>query len=154
MRIACPFGLAALALAAATPAYAQPAFGTLMPENAEARAFQESVGYSEAVIVGDMVYLSGVVAGPAPGEESLEPGFTRAFDHIGEILARAGASWDDVVLFDTFHTDLAGQIDAFVRVKNRYVTAPFPAWTALEISALYEPTAVVEIKVAARRRAQ
>jgi enamine deaminase RidA (YjgF/YER057c/UK114 family) len=39
-------------------------------------------------------------------------------------------------------------------VKNRYVTAPFPAWTAIGVSRLYEPTAVVEIKVVARRRAK
>ena len=40
----------------------------LMPENPEARAFQEAVGYADAVIAGDTIYLSGVVAGPAAGE--------------------------------------------------------------------------------------
>ena len=122
----------------------------LMPENPEARAFQEAVGYATAVIAGDTIYLSGVVAGPAPGESDLAPGYERAFAHIAATLARAGASWDDVVDITTFHTDLAAHIDGFAAVKNRHVKAPFPAWTAIGVSRLYEPTAVVEIKVVAR----
>ncbi|WP_447750299.1 RidA family protein [Sphingopyxis fribergensis] len=126
----------------------------LMPENAEARAFQEAVGYANAVIAGDTIYLSGVVAGPAPGESDLAPGYERAFKHIAATLARAGASWDDVVDITTFHTDLAAHIEGFAAVKNRYVKAPFPAWTAIGVSRLYEPTAVVEIKVVARKPAK
>ncbi len=122
----------------------------LMPEHPEARAFQEAVGYATAVIAGDTIYLSGVVAGPAAGESDLAPGYERAFAHIAATLARAGASWDDVVDITTFHTDLAAHIDGFAAVKNRHVKAPFPAWTAIGVSRLYEPTAVVEIKVVAR----
>lgn len=122
----------------------------LMPENPEARAFQEAVGYATAVIAGDTIYLSGVVAGPAAGESDLAPGYERAFQHIAATLARAGASWDDVVDITTFHTDLAAHIDGFAEVKKRHVKAPFPAWTAIGVSRLYEPTAVVEIKVVAR----
>lgn len=135
----------------AAPAMARDPAAVLMPENPEARAFQEEVGFADAVIAGDTIYLSGVIAAPRPGEEGLEPAFERAFVQIGATLARAGASWDDVVDITTFHTDLEGQIDAFVAVKNRHVTAPFPAWTAIGISRLYEPTAVVEIKVVARK---
>ena len=122
----------------------------LMPENPEARAFQEAVGYATAVIAGDTIYLSGVVAGPAAGESDLAPGYERAFAHIAATLAREGASWDDVVDITTFHTDLAAHIDGFAAVKNRHVKAPFPAWTAIGVTRLYEPTAVVEIKVVAR----
>lgn len=137
-------------MAAAMPAWADEPTRVLMPENPQARAFQEAVGYSEAVIAGDTIYLAGVVAGPAKGEDGLEPGFERAFQRIGATLARAGASWADVVDMTTFHTDLPGTIDAFVAVKNRHVKAPFPAWTAIGVSRLYEPTALVEIKVVAR----
>jgi enamine deaminase RidA (YjgF/YER057c/UK114 family) len=134
----------------ATSAMARDPATVLMPENPEARAFQEAVGYSTAVIAGDTIYLSGVVAGPAKGESDLAPGYERAFQHIAATLARAGASWDDVVDITTFHTDLAAHIDGFAAVKNRHVKAPFPAWTAIGVSRLYEPTAVVEIKVVAR----
>ncbi|WP_081944683.1 RidA family protein [Sphingopyxis sp. MWB1] len=124
---------------------------TLMAEHPEARAFQERLGYSDAVIAGDTIYLSGVVAGPGPGEETLEPGFERAFAQMGATLARAGASWADVVDITSFHTDLPGTMDALIAVKNRHVKAPFPAWTAIGVSTLYAPTALVEIKLVARR---
>lgn len=148
---------ATLAMATAlvvAPASAREADQVLMPENPEARAFQEAVGYADAVIAGDMIYLSGVVAGPGKGESDLTPGYERAFARIAKTLARAGASWDDVVDITTFHTDLPGTIDGFAAVKNRYVKAPFPAWTAIGVSRLYEPTAVVEIKVVARKAAK
>jgi len=133
----------------AAPTAAREADKVLMSEQPQGRAFQESVGYAEAVIAGDTIYLSGVVAGLAKGETDLAPGYDRAFKSIAATLARAGASWDDVVDITTFHTDLAAHTDGFVAVKNNYVKAPFPAWTAIGVSRLYEPTAVVEIKVVA-----
>jgi len=36
-------------------------------------------------------------------------------------------------------------------VKNRYIKAPFPAWTALGISSHYEPAGLVDIKLTARK---
>lgn len=141
--------LAVAGLGAASAAAHEPK-QTIMPENVRQLAFQEAVGYSDAVIANGMIYLSGVVAVPREGEDSMAPAFTRAFEALGHTLKRAGASWDDVVSFDTYHTDLAGQIDEFVVVKNRYIKAPFPAWTALGISSLYEPKGLVEIKIIAR----
>lgn len=140
----------ALAMLGAGSAAAHEPKQTIMPEDAEALAFQEAVGYSDAVIANGMIYLSGVVAVPREGEDGMAPAFTRAFEALGNTLKRAGASWDGVVAFDTYHTDLAGQLDTFVTVKNRYIKAPFPAWTALGVSSLYEPEGLVEIKITAR----
>ncbi|MEI4505741.1 RidA family protein [Sphingopyxis sp. CCNWLW253] len=133
----------------AAPATARETDKVLMSEHPQGRAFQEAVGYADAVIAGDTIYLSGVVAGMAKGETDLAAGYDRAFKGIAATLARAGASWDDVVDITTFHTDLAAHIDGFAAVKNNYVKAPFPTWTAIGVSRLYEPTAVVEIKVVA-----
>lgn len=144
---------AALALAlAATAAHAGEPKQTIMPENAEARAFQEAVGFSDAVIHGDTIYLAGVVAAPREGETSLVPAYERAFARLDATLKRLGASWDDVLVFDTFHAGkMSAQLDDLVTVKNRYIKAPFPAWTAVGVTELYEPTAVTEIKLTVRR---
>lgn len=142
---------AVLALPFVAPAAAREPGDVIMPVDPEARAFQEAVGFADAVTLGDTIYLSGVVAAPREGEAGLEPAFERVFVRIAEVLARAGASWDDVAEMTTFHTDLPAQIDAFAAVKNRHVKAPFPAWTAIGISRLYEPTAIVEVKVIARK---
>ena len=142
--------LAALALAApsAAAAQARQQATVLMSENDEERRFQEEWGYADAIVAGDTIYLSGIVAGQREGE-TLEAAYERTYARIGAVLRRAGASWDDVVDITTFHTDLAAHTDGFVAVKNNYVKAPFPAWTAIGVSRLYEPTAVVEIKVVA-----
>ena len=153
LTIAAGLTLAALAATGAGAREAPPK-QVLMPEDAGARAFQEEVGYSEAVIHGDTIYLSGVVAGPREGEEGMEPAFTRVFDHLTRTLERLGATWDDVLVFDTFHQGPMGpQLDALVPVKNRYIKAPFPTWTAVGVTELYEPTALVEIRLTVRNPA-
>ena len=140
------------ALAAAAPGLHAEPKQAIMPENPEARAFQEAVGFSDAVIHGDTIYLSGVVAAPQEGETSLVPAYERAFARLDATLKRLGASWDDVLVFDTFHAGtMSTQLDDLVTVKNRYIKAPFPAWTAVGVTELYEPTAVTEIKLTARR---
>ena len=147
-RIRAAAAAAVLACAAATGAQAGEPKQTLMPEDAEARAFQEAVGFSDAVVHGDTIYLSGVVAAPREGETSLVPAYERAFARMDATLKRLGASWDDVLVFDTFHAGkMSAQIEDLVTVKNRYITAPFPAWTAVGVTELYEPTAVTEIKL-------
>lgn len=138
-------------LAMAAPLQAKDAKDVIMPEDAENLAFQSAVGYADAVIAGDKVYLSGVIVTPEPGESDLKPAFTRAFDRIGRTLERAGVGWDDVVDLTSYHTDLQGSINQMVEVKNQYVKAPFPTWTAIGISALYEADGVVEIKIVAQR---
>ncbi|WP_431561446.1 hypothetical protein [Sphingopyxis sp.] len=74
----------------AAPAAAREADKVLMSEHPQGRAFQEAVGYADAVIAGDTIYLSGVVAGMAKGETDLAPGYDRAFKAIAATLARAG----------------------------------------------------------------
>lgn len=143
----------ALLALAAVPARALPAGTVLMSENAQERAFQEKYGYADAVIAGDMVYLSGVVVGLAPGETDPTAAYERAFRRIGAILARAGVSWADVVDITSFHTDVKAQLDPMAAVKNRYIKAPFPAWTAISVSRLLPDTGITEIKVIARRPA-
>lgn len=146
--------ITALILAAAAQAEA-PAAGAssrqaIMPAAPENRLFFEKYGFSEAVIDGDRVYLSGVVAGARPGGDA-KAAYDRAFRIIADILRRSGSSWDSVVEMTTYHTDVAAQIDDFAEVKHRYVRAPFPAWTAIDVDRLLPDDGLVEIKVVARR---
>lgn len=116
----------------------------------QAREIQEKWGFADAVVSGDTVYLSGVVAGLRPGETDLTIPYDRAFQRIGTILQRVGAGWDDVVEMTTFHTDLTIQMPAIVTVKAKYVRNPPPAWTAVQVSRLIPDTGITEIKVVAK----
>lgn len=124
----------------------------LMSEDEDERRFQEEWGYSDAIIVADTIYLSGVVVGQREGE-SLEAAYDRAYRRIGAILTRAGAGWDDVVDITTFHTDVTTQMPAIVAVQRRYIQAPFPAWTAIDVDRLIPDRGITEIKIVARRPA-
>ncbi len=124
----------------------------LMSENEGARKFQEQWGYSDAVVVGDNIYLSGIVVGLRPGETDLEAAYDRTYRLIGSILKRAGASWDDVVDVSSFHTDVEGQIEKMAAVHKRHVTAPYPAWTAIGVAKVLGG-GITEIKITAKRAA-
>ncbi|MBD2840886.1 Rid family hydrolase [Erythrobacter rubeus] len=132
------------------PAPAPAPFETIMPEDPEARAFLEQFGFSQAAIHGDTVYLSGVILGPPPEGLTREEAYTRSLEAIGETLKRAGSSWDDVVDITTYHVDIEQSLPALAAAKNRFVKAPFPAWTAIDIDRLFTPDGELEIKVTAR----
>ena len=146
--------LAALAAALPAPAAAQARqqATVLMSENDEERRFQEEWGYADAIVAGDTIYLSGIVAGQREGE-TLEAAYERTYARIGAVLRRAGASWDDVVDITSYHTDITAQMPAIVAVHRRHVTAPFPAWTAIDVDRLIPERGITEIKIVARRPA-
>jgi len=122
----------------------------LLSEDSDSRKNQQDWGYADAVISGDTIYLSGVVAGLRPGETDLKLPYERAFERIGAILKRSGASWDDVVDITSFHTDLTSQMPAIIAVKNKYIVAPPPAWTAIGVSRLIPNNGITEIKMIAK----
>ena len=123
-----------------------------MSENPQGRKFQEEWGYNDAIVAGDTIYLSGVVVGQRDGE-TLEAAFERTYGQIAAILKRAGASWDDVVDITSFHTDIVAQMPAIVAVQKRYIKAPYPAWTAIDVDRLIPDRGITEIKFVARRPA-
>jgi enamine deaminase RidA (YjgF/YER057c/UK114 family) len=115
---------------------------------------QEEWGYADAVIDGDRIWVSGVVAGLRPNETMAdqEAAYDRAFRGLADILKRSGSGFDGVVEMITFHTDLPAQIEAFKKVKHRYIRGPFPAWTAIDVDRLVPDRGLVEIKLVARRQ--
>jgi enamine deaminase RidA (YjgF/YER057c/UK114 family) len=110
---------------------------------------------------GNMLYLSGVIAGPSKGEgkdvEAFKVQLRRAFAEIKATLAASGAGFDKVVLINTFHVwdgpNFAGnkmaQLDAFIAVKDEFMPAPHSAWTAVGTTGLAMDTGVVEIQMIA-----
>ena len=141
--------------AAERPApFARAPENVVVPGNPEHRKIFTEWGFAEAVIDGDRVWLSGVVAGLRKGETMAdsEAAYDRAFKMLDDVLKRSGSDFDGVVDITTFHTDLPAQFDGFRKVKDRYIRAPFPAWTAIDIDRLVPDNGLVEIKLVARKR--
>lgn len=142
-----------LALAATTMAAgcAAPERRVIMATDPTLLAAEQAYGFADAVVVGDTVTLSGVIVIPRPGETGTQPAFDRVFAAIDDTLTRAGFTWADVVEIESYHADLPGQAQAIIAAKARYVKAPFPAWTAIQVTRFLVDGGVAEVKVTARK---
>lgn len=95
--------------------------------------------FSEAVRAGDMLYLAGQI-GNMPGKRQLVPGgigpeATQAMENIRAVLARRGASLDQVVKCTVFLADIKDW-PAFNEVYVQYFKQNLPARSALAASGL------------------
>lgn len=103
--------------------------------------------YSQAVKVGETVYISGQI-GLDPKTMVLAEGFEaqaeRVMDNIAAICVAAGGSLADVVKFNVSLTDLAN-FNALNEVFVKRLTTPYPARAAVQVAALPKG-AVVEIE--------
>lgn len=120
--------------------------------------------FAPARVEGSIVYVSGVVVGSRDGKPLDVPGFEaaarRAFTQIAALLEASGSGSGDIVDLTTFHVfgspSFKGakreHIDAFRRVKDEFVKAPYPTWTAIGVSELFPDGGLVEIRVIARLR--
>ena len=108
--------------------------------------------YSQAVRVGDTVYMSGQIGlDPATMQmvDGIDAQIVRVFENLKAVAEAAGGSLDDVVKLNVFLTDLAN----FARVNETmaaYFHAPFPARAAVGVKelprgALVEADAVMVI---------
>ena len=95
--------------------------------------------YSQAVSVGDMVFLSGQLAlNPATGELAeggIQGQTEQALKNIEAILAEAGLSMDNVVKTTVFLADIK-DFAAMNEVYAKHFTASYPARSAVQVAAL------------------
>ena len=111
--------------------------------------------FSPGVWANDLLFLSGVTGtnrqtGEIPGD--FESQARNAFETVQEVLGEAALSWDDVVDLTTYHIGLSDHGKSFRKIKDEYIKAPYPAWTAIGVSELATPGLVIELKVVAMRR--
>jgi enamine deaminase RidA (YjgF/YER057c/UK114 family) len=107
--------------------------------------------FSPATRVGDTIWVSGQVGidanmVPASGMEAQA---RLAFQSLKTILDAAGASMEDIVEIMTFHLDLRGEMEAFVKVKDEFLPDRYPSWTAVGVTQLAMPELRVEIRAVA-----
>lgn len=94
--------------------------------------------YSQAVKVGDTVYLSGQI-GLDPTNMQLVDGIEaqvrRVFDNLSAVAAAAGGSLADIVKLNIFLTDL-GHFALVNSVMAEYIQEPYPARAAVGVASL------------------
>jgi reactive intermediate/imine deaminase len=95
--------------------------------------------FSEAVIVGDLLYLSGQI-GNKPGRPELVPGGIEAearqvMDNIGAVLTANGSSFDKVVKCTVMLADIKDW-PTFNAAYVTYFKPPYPARSAFATTGL------------------
>ena len=95
--------------------------------------------YSQAIRVGDTVYLSGQIPlDPATGElvqGDVEAQVRRVFENLKAVVEAAGGRFDRVAKLTVYLTDL-GHFAPVNRVMAEYFTQPYPARAAVGVAAL------------------
>lgn len=117
-------------------------------------------GFSHATVVGDTVWLSGQI-GSDPNGRIAEPGdlvaqFGRAIRRLATALQAAGFAPQDTVKLTYYVTDLKlyrDSLQAIGPVYREVFGRHYSATTLVEVSALFDPDALVEIDAVAVRRA-
>ncbi len=114
-------------------------------------AVYDNIRYAPAVRVGNTVYVSGQIGRDENMQlvEEKEAQFVQTFENLRKVLEAAGASFDDVVDVTSFHTDMR-DLPLYMKVRDRYFTRNFPAWTAIGAAQLCgQPGYFLEVKAVA-----
>lgn len=94
--------------------------------------------YSQAIKVGNTVYLSGQIPlDPTSMEvvEGMEQQICQVFDNLSAVAEAAGGTLQDIVKLNIFLTDL-GHFALVNDVMTRYFQQPYPARAAIGVAAL------------------
>ena len=108
--------------------------------------------YSQATRVGDLIFVSGQAAvgadGQVVGEGDFQAQAACVFDNLAKVLEAAGSSLAKVAKVTLFMTDTS-HFGHILECRDRYFTAPYPADSTVEVTALALPGLMLEIEAIA-----
>ena len=129
------------------------------PRNLNPPDLAPARGFSHVTIAGDTVWIGGQVASDISGN-IVERGdvvaqFAQAIRNLSAALRAAGCGPEDTVKLTYYVTDLAGYKRNLAAIGSEYREVfgrHYPASTLVEVQALFDPNAMVEIDAVAVRR--
>ena len=136
--------------------------GSVILPNEGAKRAHDEFRYAAIRRVDNMLYISGVIVGRRDNEGRDAAAFKlqvdRGFQRLKGLLESAGASFNDVVMINSFHVwqgpDFEGtkseQFALFEEIAGNYMKPPYPAWTAVGTTALLGTGGIVEVQLIAR----
>lgn len=124
-----------------------------MKNKIETSAAPAAIGpYSQAILVGDTLYVSGnIPVNPENGEvaDGIVNQSKRVFENMKAVLAAAGMDFSNVVKTTAFLTDLSN-FATFNEIYASYFVAPYPARSCVEVSKLPK-NVLVEVECIAKK---
>ncbi len=94
--------------------------------------------YSQAILVGNTLYLSGQIGlDPYSMElvDGIEAQIRRVFDNLKAVCEAAGGSFADIAKLNIFLTDLSN-FQLVNQIMGEYFAQPYPARAALGVASL------------------
>ena len=111
--------------------------------------WEDIVGYSRAIRVGERIYVTGTTAldetGDLVGDGDAYAQTVQAIRNIEKVLHRAGATLEHVVRTRMFVTDIQLWED-YGRAHGEFFKTIRPCATMVEVRALIDPRMLVEIE--------
>lgn len=108
--------------------------------------------YTDAVVAGNLAFISGMIAldadGRIIGEDDVVVQTEVVHDYLGLCLDAVGSSFAQIAKVTVFVTDIADR-EAINAVRQRRFGDHRPASTLVQVSALVVPSARVEIEAVA-----
>jgi 2-iminobutanoate/2-iminopropanoate deaminase len=114
-------------------------------------AWEKEYGYSQAVKVGDTIYISGQVShddkGNIIGLGDMEAQMRQSYANIKKVLAMYGAKMENIVDEILFVTDMDAAFAAAVKCRQDIFSGtPVVASTIVQIQRLAFPQLMIEIR--------
>lgn len=105
---------------------------------------------SQAIQVGQLVFVSGQAGVTGDGRivGDFDAQAEQAFRNLERALKAAGSSLREVAKVTIFLTSME-HFPKIVELRRKWFSAPYPADTIVEVSALYSPEAMIEIEAIA-----
>jgi len=115
------------------------------------RDFYEETHVPAAVRAGDTLHVTGHTGEASDGvfPDDIEAQVRGTFRNISLTLAEAGLGWSNVVQMTSYHVGLRSQMPILLAVAGEFLQEPYPAWTAVGVTELFDPEAVFEISCTA-----
>ena len=114
--------------------------------------WEDIVGYSRAVKVGNVVEVTGTVAsgddGNVVGKDDAYAQTKYIYQKIEKVLQQAGAKMKDVVRVRMFVTEIS-RWQEYGKAHSEFFKEIKPCNTMVEVSALIEPEYLIEIEATA-----
>jgi 2-iminobutanoate/2-iminopropanoate deaminase len=117
--------------------------------------WEKEYGYTQAIKIGDTIYVSGQVShddsGNIVGREDMEAQMRQAYANIKKLLAKYGATMENIVDEIIFVTDMDAAFAAAVKCRPEIFSGnPVIASTIVQIQRLAFPELMIEIRCVAK----
>ena len=130
------------------------------PRNVNPEGLAPARGFSHATVAGDTVWTGGQIGSDATGKivdrGDVAAQFRQAIRNVEIALRAAGCTPEDTVKLTFYVTDVAdyrNNLSAIGAAYREVFGKYFPATTLIEVIALFDPDALVEIEAVAVRSA-